>query len=103
VLPTVSHPATAEPFALVLDDGTHCRRRNGGAWGSRPDGYLGAYSCQSPAAFVVLAPPNAATIDRSAPVWTVKVGALGTPGTPFPAPQTRSVTTAWVAGTGAGS
>jgi hypothetical protein len=98
VLPDVSPPATPEPFALVLDDGTRCRLRNGGAWGAGPDGYVGAYGCEPPAKFDVLGLPNASAIDRSAPVWTVKVGVLGTPGTPLPPPQTRNVTTAWLAG-----
>ncbi|BBY04830.1 hypothetical protein [Mycobacterium noviomagense] len=32
------------------------------------------------------------------PTWTVKVGQLGSPNEHFPPPQTRAVTTAWLAG-----
>ncbi|BBX96677.1 hypothetical protein MLAC_19710 [Mycobacterium lacus] len=105
-LPPVRAPATQEPFALVLDDGTRCLLRNGGAWGGRDDGYVGAYGCGDAGAnLAVLWLPGqgvgsgGACIDRSAPAWTVKVGQLGTPATHFPRPQTRAVTTAWFAGT----
>jgi hypothetical protein len=94
--------ATPDPFALVLDDGTRCLLRNGGAWSGRPDGYVGGYGCgegggANPA---VLCPENQGgpCIDRSAPVWTVKVGRLGGQTTPLPPPQTHAVTSAWFAG-----
>lgn len=94
--------ATPDPFALVLDDGTQCRLRNGGAGGGRDDGYVGAYWCGDPHANVsVLWLPSqgaGAGIDRSAPAWTVRVGPLGTPETHFPPPETRAVTSAWFAG-----
>ena len=44
-LPPVQPTASPEPFALELDDGTHCLLRNGGSWGGRDDGYVGAYGC----------------------------------------------------------
>lgn len=94
-------PADAPvPFALQLDNGAQCRLRNGGAWGGRDDGYVGAYWCGDSAP-VVLAPPDqgdGSGIDRSGPVWTVKVGQLGAPGGRFPPPQTHAVTSAWFAG-----
>lgn len=95
-LPPVQAPALADPFALVLDGGTRCLFRNGGAWGGRDDGYVGVYDCGD---LVVLWLPSQGAgtcIDRSAPVWTVKIGQLGTP-TVSP-PQTRAVTAAWFAG-----
>jgi hypothetical protein len=105
-LPPVQPTATPDPFALTLDDGTRCRLRNGGAWGSRADGYVGAYSCGDPYANInVLWLPSqgpGSCLDRSSAVWTVKVGQLGTPGAVFPPPQTRAVTTAWFAGPRAG-
>jgi len=106
-LPPVQPTATPEPFALVLDDGTRCVLRNGGAWSGRPDGYVGGYGCgdSGGANPAVLCPENQAAgpcIDRSAPVWAVKVGRLGGPTTPLPPPQTRAVTTAWFAGGKAG-
>ncbi len=105
-LPPVRATPNPEPFALTLDDGTHCLLRNGGAWGVRADGYEGAYSCTGarPHLAVLWIPSQGAgsCIDRSSPAWTVKVGELGTPDTPLPPPQTRTVTEAWLAGGKAG-
>jgi hypothetical protein len=101
-LPHVQQPATPEPFALLLDDGTQCRLRNGGAWGGRDDGLVGAYGCpnETPAVLVSDSAEGAApAIDRSQPLWTVKVGPLGSGDAHLPPPQTRAVTTVWFAGT----
>ncbi|WP_420715879.1 hypothetical protein [Mycobacterium sp. 663a-19] len=100
-LPPVQATDTPDPFALALDDGTHCLLRNGGAWGGRDDGYVGAYWCGDPGSnLYVLEPPGRGTgsIDRSGPAWTVRVGQLGTPTAHFPPPRTRAVTSAWFAG-----
>lgn len=101
-LPPVQATATPDPFALALDDGTHCLLRNGGAWGGRDDGYEGAYWCGEPRANlrVLWLPSQGAgsRIDRSTPAWTVKVGQLGAPTAHFPPPETRGVTSAWFAG-----
>ncbi|WAC93894.1 hypothetical protein [Mycobacterium sp. Aquia_213] len=100
-LPSAQPPALPEPYALVLDDGTRCSLRNGGAWGGRDDGYVGGYWCGDGGAhLVVLCLPTTQTCvdDRSGPTWTVKVGQLGAPGAHFPPPQTRAVTSAWFAG-----
>ncbi len=101
-LPHVQPPAVTDPFALLLDDGTRCLLRNGGAWGGRDDGYVGVYSCRDTSPnFAILWLPSqgpGSCIDRSTPVWTVKVGELGLPGENFPPPQNRAVTMAWFAG-----
>jgi len=101
-LPPVQRTASPDPFALLLDDGTHCLLRNGGSWGGRDDGYVGAYGCGNAGANpAVLSLPNqgdGSGIDRSGPVWTVKVGQLGAPDAHFPPPQTHTVTSAWFAG-----
>ncbi|HTX97516.1 MAG TPA: hypothetical protein VME67_23400 [Mycobacterium sp.] len=106
VLPAVQPIPTPDPFALVLDDGTRCLLRNGGAWGGRADGYVGVYGCGDPHAnlSVLWLPSQGAgsCIDRSSAVWTVKVGQLGAPDAAFPPPQTRAVTSAWLAGGRAG-
>jgi hypothetical protein len=97
-LPPVQHPATPDPFALLLDDGTRCQFRNGGAWGGRDDGYVGVYGCGDLAVLWLPSEGPGTCIDRAGPVWTVKVGQLGAPSTHLPPPQTRAVTTAWFAG-----
>lgn len=105
-LPPVHPAATPDPFALTLDDGTHCLLRNGGAWGVRADGYEGAYSCSGTGPYLaVLWLPSqgiGSYIDRSSATWTVKVGQLGTPASVLPPPQTHAVTEAWFAGPKAG-
>nr|WP_082975237.1 hypothetical protein [Mycobacterium sp. E3247] len=105
-LPPVRPSATPDPFALTLDDGTHCLLRNGGAWGGRADGYVGVYGCGDPHAnLAVLWLPSqgaGSCIDRSSAVWTVKVGQLGAPNAALPPPQTRAVAGAWLAGGKAG-
>lgn len=92
----VTPTAAPQPLALLLDDGTRCRRRNGGAWGGRDDGYLGAYSCES-SRLVVLVKSGDDAVERSAPLWTVRVGELGAGEVHFPPPESRSVRTAWFA------
>lgn len=98
-LPTAEPPPTPEPFALLLDDGTQCRLRNGGAWGGRDDNYWGAYGCpgEDPAVLVP-AQSTAPAVDRSTPLWTVKVGPLGSTDAHFPPPETHTVITAYFAG-----
>jgi hypothetical protein len=87
------------PFALLLDDGTQCRLRNGGAWGSRDDGLAGAYGCNGESAVLTpLMDASTPAVDRSHPLWTVKVGPLGPDNVHFPPPETHTVTTAWFAG-----
>ncbi len=102
-LPAVQPTATPDPFALALDDGTHCILRNGGAWGGRADGYIGVYGCGGSGGedLAVLWMPSHGSgtcMDRSAPAWTVKVGQLRMPDTNLPPPETRVVQTAWFAG-----
>ena len=98
-LPPVQAPAITDPVALLLDDGTHCRLRNGGAWGGRDDGYVGVYGCGGANAVLWLPSQGPGTcVDRSTPAWTVKIGQLGMPTEHFPPPQTHTVTTAWFSG-----
>ena len=86
-LPAVQPPATPLPFALLLDDGTECRLRNGGAWGGRDDGLYPAYGCSSPGQNIaVLEGTTVPAVDHAHPMWTVKVGGFGTGH--FPPPQT---------------
>ncbi len=101
-LPPVHATVNPDPFALTLDDGTRCLLRNGGAWGGRPDGYVGVYGCGGPGSdLAVLWLPSqgaGSCIDRSSAAWTVKVGRLGAPDAVLPPPATRAVTEAWLAG-----
>lgn len=96
-LPQVQPTASPEPLALLLDDGTRCRRRNGGAWGGRDDGYVGAYGCES-SSLMVLVKPDHDVVDRGTPRWTVRVGELGAAAPHFAPPEIRTVRTAWFVG-----
>jgi hypothetical protein len=85
------------PWGLELAGGLKCRLRNGGSWGGRADGYVGAYSCGNDTQYV-LATANEPMIDQTKPQWTVKVGQLGGDGDTFPPPRPVVVTTAYYAG-----
>jgi hypothetical protein len=101
-LPAVEPLATPMPFALQLDNGTRCILPNGIDWGARADDMVPAYGCNpGKTSMAVLIPPGAdpvSAIDRSAPVWVVRVGELGPRDTPFESPRRHAVTTAWFAG-----
>ena len=101
-LPTVDPPATPMPFALQLDNGTRCILPNGIAWGARADDMVPAYGCNpGKTSLGILIPPGddpVSAIDRSGPVWVVRLGELGPRDTPFEAPRRHAVTTAWFAG-----
>jgi hypothetical protein len=95
LLPTVQPPATPEPFALTLDNGTHCQLITGGARRARNDGYVPFYACGADSTASVLGEAGSGTdpINRSQPLWTVTFEQPG-----FQT-EVRSVTTAWFAGT----
>jgi hypothetical protein len=97
-LAPMSPPDLPKPMALLLDDGTHCRLRNGGAWGHRYDNLQAFYGCGDHPGLDVLAPADADPINRSLPVWTVKVGSDEAQDPSSPPPITRRVQIAWFAG-----
>jgi hypothetical protein len=101
-LPAVEPLATPMPFALQLDNGTRCILPNGIDWGARADDMVPAYGCNpGKTSMGVLIPPGAdpvSAIDRSTPVWVVRIGELGPRDTPFESPRRHAVTTAWFAG-----
>jgi hypothetical protein len=101
-LPAVDPPATPIPFALLLDDGTSCVLENGIDWGGRRDGLVPAYGCDprviSRGVLIDPGQDPVSAIDRSQPLWTVRVGQLGPRGTSFEPPRQQTVTTAWFAG-----
>lgn len=100
MIPPVSVQDDPQPWALELTDGTRCRIRNGGAWGGRADGLLGAYSCErdwSEEYVFVLTHADSPVVDTSTNAWTVLVGGLGAPSEPFPPPGRMTVKTAWFA------
>ena len=76
-LPAAQPPATPLPFGLLLDDGTECRLRNGGARGGRDDDLYPAYGCSPGQNIAVLEGTTVPAVDRAHPLWTVKVGAFG--------------------------
>jgi serine/threonine protein kinase len=94
LLGTVQPPTTPEPFALTLDNGTHCRFFTGGARRARSDGYVPVYACGADSTAAVLGEAGSQSdpINRSKPLWTVTFEQPG-----FQT-QVRSVTTAWFAG-----
>ena len=98
----VDPPPTPMPFALQLDDGTHCILPNGIDWGGRADGMVPAYGCNpGKTSVAVLIGPGqdpATAIDRAQPLWMVRVGELGPRDTPFESPRRRAVAAAWFAG-----
>jgi hypothetical protein len=101
-LPAVDPPATPIPFALLLDDGTSCVLANGLDWGGRRDGLIPAYGCDprviSRGVLIEPGQDPVSAIDRSQPLWTVRLGELGPRGTSFEPPTRQTVTTAWFAG-----
>lgn len=98
-LPADPPVASPIPLAVLLDDGTQCRIRSGGAWGGRDDGLVGAYGCDSDDVILMSTEDGAEPFDRSQPLWTAEVGPLGAGAPHFPPPQSRTVTTAWFAAT----
>ena len=93
-------PTKARPLGLLLDDGTACRLRNGGAWSGQVTNpaYVGYYSCHAPGSsdwIVVWGDPSDTDdgITRSAGSWTVQVGDSESPLT------TRVVQKAYYVGT----
>ena len=93
LLSTVQPPKTPEPFALMLDNGTHCLLIGGGARRARSDGYIPDYACGADLRSYVLGDASGNDpINRTNPLWTVTFEQPG-----FQT-QMRSVTTAWFAG-----
>lgn len=103
-VPVSPSPAAKDPapWGLELSNGMRCRLRNGGAWGGRSDGYVGAYSCTpsyGPADEIfVLTNSRDSLVNRSSPSWTVLVGNLGGADEQFPPPTAVAVTVAFLAG-----
>lgn len=101
-LPAVSPLPTPTPLAVVLDDGTSCVLASGVDWGGRRDGLTPAYVCDprviSRGVLIDPGQDPTSAIDRSQPLWTVRVGQLGPRGTSFEPPRQHAVTTAWFAG-----
>jgi hypothetical protein len=101
-LPAVDPPATPMPFALQLDDGTRCILPNGIDWGARADDMVPAYGCNpgktSMGVLIDAGDDPVSAIDRSDPVWVVRVGELGPRDTPFDSPRRHAVAMAWFAG-----
>jgi hypothetical protein len=90
----VQPPVSPEPFALTLDNGTHCQLITGGARRGRSDGYVPAYACGADLSASVLMEAGSGSdpINRSKPLWAVTFEQPG-----FQT-QVRSVSTAWFAG-----
>jgi hypothetical protein len=96
-VPPKAPEANPWPWAMTLADGSQCRIRNGGSWPGRADRYVGAYGCQGASEFVLV--ESGDVVDRTSPLWTVKVGALGADNEDFPPPIAVAVETAYFAST----
>ncbi|MEU7143532.1 hypothetical protein ABZ942_29110 [Nocardia sp. NPDC046473] len=73
----VHAPQTPQPIALILDNGTKCRLRNGGSWSS-PEAnptYVGYYFCPGNGFQAIWAPPSGPAITQQPTGWTVQLGA----------------------------
>lgn len=92
-LDRVPSATKAEPEWIELDDGVHCFRRHGGAWGSRADGMAGAYYCEGVDYFVLQG--AGPVIDTSARRWTVEIGEMGSPDDAFPTPTVAGIARAY--------
>ncbi|WP_143465525.1 hypothetical protein [Kribbella sp. ALI-6-A] len=97
-LPAVEPRTDPRPWGVVLADGTKCRRRIGGAWSGRPDGWIPNYGCEGKE-FVVLSDPTGKhpDVDESKPTWVVRIGELSDTAKSLPAPQSIAVRTAYFA------
>ncbi|WP_432889938.1 hypothetical protein ACQPYH_11620 [Kribbella sp. CA-245084] len=97
-VPDVNPPPDPLPWGLVLADGTKCRRRIGGSWSGRPDGWVASYGCVDKS-FVVLADPNNdyQDLDKTKPTWIVRVGELSDTAKTLPPPRPVAVRTAYFA------
>lgn len=72
----VHAPQSPMPIALILDDATKCRLRNGGSWSiqeANPD-YIGYYFCQSTGFQAIWGPPTGPAITQQPDGWTVQYG-----------------------------
>ncbi|MFE0028130.1 hypothetical protein [Amycolatopsis sp. NPDC059021] len=87
-----------QPWGLELSDGAHCRLRNGGSWGGRSDGFVGAYFCDRPNEYVLGKQDPTPVVNKAAPTWTVLVGDLQNPDSVLPPPKRVRVLIAYFAG-----
>lgn len=98
-IPSVQPPRKPDPWGLVLADGTRCRRRIGGSWSGRPDGWIPAYGCTG-SSMTVLSDPagRVPDVDRSRPTWVVRIGTLSDTARSLPPPRPVAVKLAYYAG-----
>lgn len=90
-----------QPWKLVLENGTKCTIRIGGAWGSASDGRIGTYLCDSSNEVILSFPgdPFKHGIDRSDKVWFAQLGSMGLPNSDLSRPHFIGVKTAYFAAT----
>lgn len=70
-LPKVPAKAKADPWRIVLDDGSICDARIGGAWAKPAGNYDYSYACSGSVGALV-APENGFTLDTSAAHYTAR-------------------------------
>jgi hypothetical protein len=79
--PLDPHSEAARPMALELEDGAHCRARNGGSWSVQEQhpNYVGAFSCEGGSVHADYlgawsGPGDDSGITKNSDGWTVQVG-----------------------------
>jgi hypothetical protein len=90
---------TPRPWGLKLADGKECFPHDQ-SQGRRADGLIGFYVCQEDrdnSVHYLLGRETEPFIDRTKPVWTVRVGDLGASSDEFPPPAEMRVVTAYFA------
>ena len=90
-----------QPWKLVLENGTKCTIRTGGAWGSASDGRIGTYLCDSNNEVILSFPgdPFKHGIDQNDKVWFAQLGSIGLPNSDLSPPHFVGIKTAYFAAT----
>lgn len=95
-------PKRPQPLAMELEDGTRWLLKTSGTYPSRKDKLLGIYLCANKKCSSKVTGKDLAIlssggpgVNRSKPVWTVRVGEVGSYDDDFPAPKRHKVKKAW--------
>ncbi|GLY15031.1 hypothetical protein Kisp01_20460 [Kineosporia sp. NBRC 101677] len=106
---TTRAPRTPRPLALELADGSRWNLKTGGTYPAHKDGLQGIYLCANKVCSKKRTGKDLAVlssgghgVNRSKPVWTVRVGEVGSYDESFPAPKRQKVKKAYFIHNGVG-